>query len=389
MAWLTHRPVGLTYKSEASFPGYTIFSSVRGHHATIIDAQGRVVHQWHHDEGIQHLKMLKNGNLLIQTLPPEDAGGAEKIGGSAGALIELDWNSNTVWEHRDVMMHHDYQRLPDGNTLYLGWEVMPKAVCEQIKGGHHHEDDPGQMWGDVVKEIRPDGTLVSVWKSWQHLSFDEDCICPLESHKEWTHSNSLEILENGDWLISFRLTDTIGIVDKDTGEIKWKWGPGQLSHQHNAQQLASGNILIFDNGCHRKRGPSFSRVLEIDPESREIVWSYFNPTMLAFFSFMVSGCQRLPNGNTLITEGASGRLFEVTEHHEVVWEYISPWTIPSGFGPTPAVFRSYRIGMDDPFIRGKSLSPQNYAGLNRAIENGEVQREHDYDHRIPVLHKPD
>ena len=56
----------------------------------MVDMQGQVVHQWHHDEGIQHLKLLHNGNLLIQTSPLEDAGGRENSGGSAGALIELD-----------------------------------------------------------------------------------------------------------------------------------------------------------------------------------------------------------------------------------------------------------------------------------------------------------
>jgi hypothetical protein len=120
MAWTRNRPTGLTYlDASQAWPGYTLFSSVRGHHATLLDLEGQVVHQWHHPEGIQHVHVLDSGGLLIQTLPPEDAGGAEKIGGSAGALIELDWDGNVVWEHRDPMMHHDYARLPNGNTLYL------------------------------------------------------------------------------------------------------------------------------------------------------------------------------------------------------------------------------------------------------------------------------
>ena len=384
MAWLTNRLIGLSYYNDQAFPGFTIFSSVRGHHATMVDMQGQIVHQWHHEEGIQHLKFLDNGNLLIQTLPPEDAGGAELIGGSAGALIELDWNGNTVWEHRDVMMHHDYVRLQNGNTLYFAWDKLPEETSKQVQGGHHHEEDPNIMWGDLIREVTPAGEIVSEWYSWEHLSFDEDQICPLESHKEWTHANSLEVLGNGDWLVSFRLTSTVAIVDHKTGEFRWKWGPDQLSHQHNASKLDNGNILIFDNGCHRKRGPNFSRIIELDPETEEIAWSYFNPTVVAFYSFMVSGCERLPNGNTLITEGASGRLFEVTQDHEVVWEFISPWTLPSSFGPTPAVFRSYRIAHDDARIHGRILSPDPYTELNSAISNQEVQREPDFEHSIRI-----
>ncbi|MBL4681701.1 MAG: aryl-sulfate sulfotransferase [Pseudomonadales bacterium] len=392
MAWLSYRPIGLTHTGEGTYSGYTLFCSVRGHHATIIDMAGQIVHQWHHDEGIQHVKLLENGNLLIQTLPPEDAGGREKIGGSAGAMIELTPEGKTVWEHRDIHQHHDYIRLDTGNTVYLAWEPMPGDVCRQVRGAHKHEDDPEFMWGDVVREIDATGKLLREWRSWEHLDFDEEIICPLESFKEWTHINSIEVLENGDWLMSLRLTSTVIIVDGKSGEVKWrwggtqinsdhdpkKWGPAELSHQHNAQMLENGNILVFDNGCHRKRGPGFSRIVEIDPETRAFVWSYTDPTVLAFYSFMVSGCERLPNGNTLITEGASGRIMEVSQKHKVVWEYISPWTVVSSFGPTPAVFRSYRIAEDDPRLASYNLSREKYADLNQAIAKGEVQTEKEY-----------
>jgi hypothetical protein len=392
MAWLSHRPIGLTYSEDGAYPGYTLFCSVRGHHASIIDMEGQIVHQWHHDEGIQHVKLLANGNLLIQTLPSEDAGGREKIGGSAGAMLELDPAGKTVWEHRDIHQHHDYYRLENGNTVYLAWELMPAAFCEQVRGGHSHEEDPELMWGDVVREIDPDGNLIREWLSWEHLDFAEEIICPLESHKEWTHSNSIEVLKNGDWLMSLRLTSTVIIVDGKSGDVKWRWGgshinkdhdpkvwgPAELSHQHNAQMLDNGNILVFDNGCHRKRGPGFSRIVEINPDTLAFVWSYSAPTVLAFYSFMVSGCERLPNGNTLITEGASGRLMEVTQKHKVVWEYISPWTLKSSFGPTPAVFRSYRIAADDPRLANYTLSADQYSDLNEAIASGQVQRELEY-----------
>ena len=62
-------------------------------------------------------------------------------------------------------------------------------------------------------------------------------------------------------------------------------------------------------------------MLEINPVTLELVWSYTEPR---FFSTNISGAQRLPNGNTLITEGAGGRLFEVTKEGKIVWEYIYP-----------------------------------------------------------------
>lgn len=370
MAWTHRRRVGLTHlDAERSCSGYTLFCSVRGSTANLLDAEGRIVWRWQHPEGIQHAKLNAAGNLLIQTQPPDAADGAENIGGSAGALIELDWNSKVVWEYRDPYQHHDYQRLENGNHLMLSWKRVPQEVHEQVQGGYVDPADPTPMWGDVVHEVAPNGDIVHEWRSWEHLSFEENVRCPLESRKEWAHANSIDILPDGRWLISFRLTSTVAIVEPGSGEIVWRWGPEQLSHQHAATALDDGRILIFDNGCHRRGMPSFSRVVEVDLESKEIVWSYHAEVVLAFYSFMVSGADRLENGNTLITEGASGRMFEVTPDHQLVWEYVSPFTmIDPRFGPTPAIFRAHRYPAER--FAGRDLTQGRFQELEDRIEPG-------------------
>jgi len=60
-----------------------------------------------------------------------------------------------------------------------------------------------------------------------------------------------------------------------------------------------------------------------------------------FYSPFISSAQRLPNGNTLITEGSDGRIFEVTREHETVWEYISPYW-GTGRHALNMVYRAYR-----------------------------------------------
>ena len=91
--------------------------------------------------------------------------------------------------------------------------------------------------------------------------------------------------------------------------------------------LGNGNILVFDNGTHRRDDPrTYSRVLEIDPATKRPVWTYQDQPVFNFYSAYISGAQRLPNGNTLITEGCTGRLFEVTRDGDVVWEYISSYS---------------------------------------------------------------
>ena len=134
----------------------------------------------------------------------------------------------------------------------------------------------------------------------------------------------------------------------------------QIIGQHHAHIIpkglpGAGNLLVFDNGGASGYGfanpiapngtgafaRATSRVLEINPVTLELVWSYAGPR---FYSSNISGAQRLPNGNTLITEGASGRLFEVTNDGTIVWEYIYP--LFSGAQSSNSVYRGYRLPYD-------------------------------------------
>ena len=220
------------------------------------------------------------------------------------------------------------------------------------------------MLGDLVVETEPDGTVVYEWRSGQHLNPQEDVICPLESRGSWGGANDLTALEDGNFLISFRILDTVALVDRRTGDFSWKWGPGHISHQHHPTRLENGHVLLLDNGAHR-RGLSYSRVVEVDPSTNQIVWEYRGEPLMSFFTHFTGGAQRLPNGNTLITEGLNGRLFEVTATNEVVWEYISPFLAHGTQGLANGVFRAHRYGPDHPALAGRDLDPARHGSMNR------------------------
>ena len=271
MTWTRNRALGLVHRNKAkSAGGYTLFSPVRGRHADLLDEAGRIVHQWRHPEGIQHLKWLPNGNLLVHTLPPDDAEGAEHIGGSSGALIELDHDSNVVWEYRDLL---HAPRLPAARRTATRWSSDGTSCRPTSPPGSRAATWPrtiptGCGATSCARSIRT-GDVVREWRSWEHLSTDHHVKCPLESRKEWTHLNSIELTPDGDWLLSFRLTSTVAIVDGATGDVRWRWGPDVLSHQHHATWLDNGHILVFDNGCHRREVPSFSQVRRDRSRDRE------------------------------------------------------------------------------------------------------------------------
>jgi len=117
-----------------------------------------------------------------------------------------------------------------------------------------------------------------------------------------------------------------------------------LYGQHDAQWIDSGrpgagNVIVFNNGD--VRWPRYSSVDELNVngengsyelnengtfDPQDLIWSWSNNQSM--YAGTISGVQRLPNGNTLVTYGTYGILYEVNQAGEIVWEYISP------IGPT-------------------------------------------------------
>ncbi|MFH9677361.1 arylsulfotransferase family protein [Streptomyces sp. NPDC017405] len=90
-----------------------------------------------------------------------------------------------------------------------------------------------------------------------------------------------------------------------------------MSGQHHPSHLPNGNILVFDNGTRAGR----SRVVEVDPVTKTIVWQYGTHPRETFFSEFAGSCERLPDGNTLIAVAEDGRAFEITPDGRTVWRW--------------------------------------------------------------------
>ena len=151
--------------------------------------------------------------------------------------------------------------------------------------------------------------------------------------------NGLYQTKDGLVLMSLRTTSGIIAVKKSTGKIVWEIKYPFVAQQHCPVETDTGTILCFDNGNIRPSSIHHSRIVEYDPKTRELVWSYVDPMPSTFFSPYMGSVQRLWNGNTLICESAFGRLFEVTPEGETVWEYVIP------------EFRKYPAPLDE-FITG-------------------------------------
>ncbi|HEY8518513.1 MAG TPA: aryl-sulfate sulfotransferase [Gammaproteobacteria bacterium] len=315
-------------------------------------------------------------------------------------------DGRTIWSARQ---HHDWQRA-DYPAGYYSPEHTPAttgAATLLLTHTNHTVADVADvpLEDDRLIEVSPEGEIVWEWTAAEHideLGFAPDArevirnargMNPRRGTFDWLHINSATYVGPNRWfdagdarfapenvIISSRQASIVAIVDR-SGKVVWRIGPdfsasqalraiGQIIGQHHAHLIpkglpGAGHLLVFDNGGssgYGFAGPiapegvgafarAYSRVLEIDPVTLELVWSYVAPSQ--FFSTNISGAQRLPNGNTLITEGAPGRVFEVTREGRIVWEYMVPY-FSRGERPSNAVYRAYRV----PYEWIPQLTPQ-------------------------------
>jgi len=316
----------------------------------------------------------------------------------------------TKWMAR---VHHDFQVA--GNPVgYYVPGMEPKPFNKPILMLAHKNIEaphiaPGNILDDTIINVSWEGDITWEWRFSDHfdeMGFDEAArnvmhrnpnIVPAGGGMgDWAHVNSLSKLGPNKWhdagddrfhkdnlISSCRQTNTLLIINcRKPHNITWRVGPefastealrkmGPIIGPHHVHMIprglpGEGNILVFDNGGRGGYGdpnpgaPSghnnvirpWSRVIEFDPTTLEIVWEFSAQAAggapvvqdARFYSVLVSSAQRLPNGNTLITEGGDGRFIEVTPECDIVWEYISPYVDPK-FNHNQ-VYRAYRIPYD-------------------------------------------
>src|SRR5262249_7472988 len=136
------------------------------------------------------------------------------------------------------------------------------------------------------------------------------------------HTNSVRVLSRalaakfpqfkpGQVLLSLRTPGVLAVLDVRTRSIVWA-ARGCWQAQHDPQFLANGTLLLFDN----LGWSGGSRVLEYDPVSQAIPWAFAGDRSAPITTVFRGGCQRLPNGNTLIVNSDLCRLVEVTRGKE-------------------------------------------------------------------------
>lgn len=348
----------LKHDASRAYAGYTTVSTFRGNAVRLIDNDGNEVHRWNLPGLLGSLAYLLPGGHLLCSVQVETDIPLKTARG--GRMVELTWDSEIVWEFTDPTQHHDFRRLDNGNTVYIGWRALPDEHAAQITGGIPGTEAEGHMWEDYFREITPAGEIVWEW-SMSQLPINKYPISHGLDRGEFGHANTVCPLGDGTFLVNFRNLDMMAVLDPAKDDFVWTAQNEEWGRQHDPQPVNDGKrILFFRNGAYDKPKPQRSSVVELDAKTGEEVWRWEAGLPWTFYSHVMGGVQRLPNGNTLVCESVFGRLFEIdAESGDIVWEYINPdFSSPFPFArdPANAIFRAYRYGAQSPELQGTPLA---------------------------------
>jgi hypothetical protein len=315
---------------DAASDGLRFFLSGHAPGAELIDPAGRVLHRWEKsfadciaESGLPAERFRPDPNQVTgcwrrARLLPD--GGVLAVYEGHG-LVRLDRESNVLWAYPGAC-HHDLDLDPAGDIHVLTRE---SRVVEDLHPEH-------AVLLDYVTVLSPDGEerrRVDLLEAFENSVYASHLQFRKESGDIF-HTNTLEILDDraarlgpafaaGHYLVSVRELGLIAVVDPAGPRVVWAMS-GMWKAQHQPTLLDDGHILLFDNQGRGGR----SKVIEFDPRTQEVVWSYADGPGTPLYSHTCGSNQRLPGGNTLIIESDNGRAFEVDPAGRIVWEFRNP-----------------------------------------------------------------
>jgi hypothetical protein len=324
-----------TYSPEDAQDGVTLVYGMQS--AWLVDMDGTILHSWSVDyDSIKtdkeliprsypvtyiywHMaRLLPNGDLVVM-IDQYDKNP------NGLAMMKIDRDSNVLWIHPHHV-HHDFNFDEQGNIYAIDQRITDDKV-KGLKLETPYLDD-----GLVV--LTPDGeqidriSLLEAFSGSDLAGFFNNYSS--YRHGDYLHTNNVDILKpglfgaaSGGVLLSFNALGAIAVMDRESRKIVWARA-GFWKHQHDPDLLANNNILLFNNLCDW-RMDNDACVIEIDPQTYEIVWQYPDDPDTSLHSTYRGRQQALANGNVLISEFQNGRLLEVTRDGRTVWEYSCPF----------------------------------------------------------------
>ena len=372
----------LSLVAAVPFDGLTLYNTTQGpssNRTVLINNDGDVVHEWVELDAIASTPYLFQGGELLRpcrVFPTPPMNGAA-IG---GRIQRFSLNGEVLWDFtffdENNQPHHDICPMPNGNVLILAWERKTQQEGQAVG----RQNLTGEIWPTQLIEVQPtgptSGAIVWEWHLWDHIVQDISPKLPnygvISQHPEkldinkgnippmngdWIHVNALDYHPDLDQIVmSSNSLDEIFIIDHGTttqeaagpaGDFLYRWGnpsnyerPGEhvLWNVHGVNWIdegmpGEGNLILFNNGNDDQTSDLIEFIPPLlpdgtysiadgqpyDPLPGDYVFFYEQP---GFWGDHLCGVYRLPNGNTLATNGPEQEIREVSPDGKTVWQHF-------------------------------------------------------------------
>ena len=340
----------LEFNESEYLAGVTLLDYESLGFSVVLDQTGKAI--WisdnlnFNDSKIWATQFLLNGNI---------------VGFGPGVGYELNIDSEITFQtDENFEIHHQFYKTKNNSYFFIQAEVQYHPCPDECEP-EYPDIIPWQ--GDKFIEIDELGNILWEWSTFDYLSLNEYNPYWVERFMiqwdfggnpdfDWTHSNSVYFDEDESIVyVSIRNLSRIIAIDYNTKEILWHIGDSnfmeevffdydfEFSHQHSAQITNNKNLLFFDNGRFNELEVSRCVEIEFDDNfnSAELIWEHVLPPDMLTLSR--GECDRLNNGNTLISVGRTGNVLEVNNQNEIVWHL----NVNNDLGVETTIYRSDRI----------------------------------------------
>ena len=311
--------VEVTYSDNPS-PGF-IFMDNRGGRGRpyniIFDNAGSPVWWLRTNDERRDFKAQPNGWMTMMI--------RDGFGGSGWGFIALDNHYEVVKTFRAsngyTSDEHELRVLEDGGWWIVGRRDVPNFDLSGIVPGGKKNATVRET---CIQQYTADDELIFQWAALDYFEITDYLDDLTQSYIRFPHINSIDFDDDGNIIISSRYISEITKIDRETGDIIWRFcGKNNefdfindplegVSGQHAARVHGNGVYSMFDNGTLRQSNVSraVKYRLDTDQMTAALIWEFRESPDV--YSHYMGNAQPLPDGNMLIN-WAVGNLPKVTE----------------------------------------------------------------------------
>jgi hypothetical protein len=317
-----YRPAGpaadtvTVHRPDAVWPGLNFYTSGHAPEAVLLDMAGRELHRWSYPSGTSARSSTPTRR------PAARSASSSTSGARASCPRARCWRSSRVWGWSSSTPTRTWSGpTAAAPTTTSTWPTTGASGCSTGRARRSRGSAAGRgCWRTSSPCSRRRARCCGGSPSWRPSSArpSRSLLERMAPRPDILHTNTLEIL---DGRLAARTRPSAGATCSSRSSSSTRW---RSSTRARRDRLGPGRPVAQAAPADRRgrrpapgvrqpgAGPDRSRVLELDPFSQEVLWRYGGDPETDLFSKTLGSCQRLPNGNTLITESENGRALEVT-----------------------------------------------------------------------------